>query len=108
MQKELIGVFYLTFFELISTIRFREDSKIITEADDTLNLQLIPESPLDGTKVSYTLHTLNGREFQLGESKELNKAFEFHVPEELAGTGMAQIIAKSETGAHCSTIIFIK
>lgn len=92
----------------VHSIRFKEDSKIITETDDILSLQLIPESPRDGKKVTYTLHTVNGLEMNLAEDQGLENGLEFRISEDLAGTGMAEIVAKSETGAKCSTVIFIK
>lgn len=105
---EISSLILLLFPNLISTIRFKEDSKIVIEPFETISLELINESPRDGTKISYTLHTIGGRAVQLAEGQELNEMFEYKIPEELAGSGMAEIVAKSETGAECSTVIFIK
>ena len=106
MRKLVIELAFI--LQLISAIRFKEDTKIITEPDEILYFQLISESPRDGQKVTFTLHTIDGAKLNLVENHELSDDFEFRVPENLAGTGMAEIIARSETGAECSTIIFIK
>ena len=106
--SELSSIILLIFPHSISTIRFREDSKILVEPSETILLELVNESPRDGHKISYTLHTIGGREVQIAEGHEMDKMFEYKIPDELAGSGMAEIVAKSETGAECSTIIFIK
>lgn len=105
---ELSSIIIILFPYLISTIRFKEDSKIVIEPFETISLELINESPRDGNKISYTLHTIGGREVHLAEGQESTEIFKYKIPEELAGSGMAEIVAKSETGAECSTVIFIK
>jgi hypothetical protein len=105
---EFSSIILLIFPYLISTIRFKEDSRIIVEPSETLLLELVNESPRDGHQISYTLHTIGGKEVKLGEGRDLEGVFEYEIPTELAGSGMAEIVAKSDTGAECSTVIFIK
>ena len=102
------STFIFLFSKLISAIRFKEDSKIVTKADETLKIELIQESPRDGQKVSYTLHTIQGDEIPLAQDRNLFEEFSYIVPADLAGTGMAEIVARSDTGAECSTPLFIK
>ena len=105
---EVSSLILLLFPYLIATIRFKEDSKILVEPSETISLELINESPRDGHKISYTLHTIGGKEVKLAEGQELDEIFEYKISDELAGSGMSEIVAKSETGAECSTVIFIK
>ena len=104
--------FFLTlilFFSSLSfAIRFKEDSKILTEPEDILHLELIVESPRDGQKVSYTLRTLKGDVIVLAKEQDLKDQFFYKIPIEFAGFGMSEIVAESETGSKCSTTIFIK
>lgn len=108
LLSELSPIILLLFPYSISTIHFKEDFKILFEPSETVLLELVNESPRDGHKISYTLNTIGGREVQITERHEMDKMFEYKIPDELAGSGMTEIVAKSETGAECSTIIFIK
>lgn len=105
---ELSFCILLIFPNLIFAIRFKEDSKIIVEPSERLLLELIHDSPRDGHEISYTLHTIGGKEVKLADGRDLEGIFEYEIPTELAGSGMAEIVAKSDTGAECSTVIFIK
>lgn len=106
MKLSLLALLLL--FTLTCAIRFKEDSKIVTEAEDTLHFELIHESPRDGQTVSYTLRTLKGDKLVLAAKQNSSDAFDFKVPIDFAGLGMSEIVAESETGAKCSTTIFIK
>jgi hypothetical protein len=108
LKTQLFFIVLLLFPYLISAIRFKEDSKILVEPSEIILLELINESPRDGHKISFTLNTIGGKEVQIAEGLELDGLFEYKIPEELAGSGMAEIVAKSETGSECSTVIFIK
>lgn len=110
-MEEFLCVFLLLFIEfasVFSAIRFKEDSKVIIEPEETVNIELINESPRDGKMVSISLHTMNGDQIDLVKEHNSSDAFQFEVPVDLAGSGLTEIVAKSETGAECSTIIFIK
>lgn len=98
----------LILFPMCFALRFKEDLKVVTEADDTLHFQLICESPRDGQAASFTFQTLNGDRIVLAESKNSANIFDFKVPGDFAGLGMAEIVAESETGSKCSATIFIK
>ena len=111
MEEILIAILLLLIeiSTVISAIRFKEDSKIVIEPEETLNLELINESPRDGESVSITLHTMKGEKINVAQQHNLSSTIlKYKIPVELAGSGLTEIVAKSETGAECSTIIFIK
>lgn len=93
---------------IIFAIRFKEDSKVIVEPEETVNFKLINESPRDGDTVSLSIHTMKGNQIDLAQRHNSSKTFQYKIPVDLTGSGLAEIFAKSETGAECSTIIFIK
>lgn len=110
MEEILIAglILAIEVFSIISAIRFKEDSKIIVEPEDVIDLELIHESQRDGETVSLSLHTIEGNHINLAEQHNSSQPFSFKIPVDLASSGLTEINAKSETGAECSTIIFIK
>ena len=110
MEEFLCGflLLFIEFASILSAIRFKEDSKVIIEPEETVSIELINESPRDGKTVSISLHAMNGDQIDLVKEHNSSDAFQFEVPVDLAGSGLTEIVAKSETGAECSTIIFIK
>ena len=81
---------------------------MVFEPEETVNFKLINESPRDGETVSIALHTMKGDLIDLTQQHNISKIFQYKIPVDLAGSGLSEIVAKSETGADCSIIIFIK
>lgn len=110
METFLFGIILLLIeiSTIISAIRFKENSRIIVEPEETLNIELITESPRDGETVSIALRTMKGDQIDLAHRHNSSETFQYKIPVDLAGSGLTEIAAKSETGAECSTIIFIK